>query len=665
MNTSVIPASELASFMQLPAAVQADIEAWQDALSSVTKPIKLSLQAIAARFGVSCKTARRKYDEWRKGRNGAPPRHWRSLVNLCKVREESTQSPDFVEYWKGLCESNGRKCAPAYRQFVREFKEGKLIPGIDPAISRKQIPAGYSYDNLMRYRPTDFELEAARIGRSAAAACRPKLFTSRKDLAVGRGILFDDMWHDMKICMVGQRRSLRLLQLHAHDLFSACQFARGLKPRIEEPDGTRVNLHESEMLFLVAHVLTEFGFHPDGTVLFVEHGTAAIHDDLEKLLFDLSNGKITVERSGIEGYSSFAGQYAGRSKGNFRLKAALESLGNLIHNETANLIQFPGQTGSNSRLNLPEELHGRDRHFDTLQRAIIAMITDGVATAERVAMLRMPFVEFNQARWMIEELMERINRRSDHDLEGWLEAGLTTMDMDIPGIGLMPAQSYLALPPEKQAAVSAIATPVPRKMSPREVCDAGRRRLIRFRPEQSARVLHSITGREVIVGSDHLIEFEDQTISPSPLRYLAHHWSPGEKFTAVVNPMSPNVAHLFDARGAWLGIVQAWQTVSQLDAEALHRQMGEAARIEKQLLAPLAKRGAQITRQREADARHNAAVLDTSKPLTAGEKASAKFIKRESAAAADDILSPTSPNDSEKFESVADELLNAISKPQP
>lgn len=652
MNTSLIPSSELAQFMQLPADVRGDVQAWLNELFSVTKPIQRSLASVAARMGVSLKTARRKYDEWRKGRNGYPPRHWRCLVNLAKAPEcpQSALSPEFIEYWKSLCERNGRKCAPAYREFVRQFKSGVLVPGIDPTLPRHQIPAGYSYDNLNRHKPTKFEMTAARIGRSAAAVFRPKLFTTRREMAVGQRYIFDDMWHDFKIGMVGQRRSLRLLQLHAHDLFAACQFARGLKPRIENPDGTSVGLRENEMLFLVSHVLSEFGFHPDGVVLLVEHGTAAIREDLERVLFDLSNGKIVVDRSGIEGASAFAGQYAGRGKGNFRFKAALESLGNLIHNETANMLQFPGQTGSNSRLNLPEELHGRDRHFDALQKAMVTL------PPERAAMLRMPFLEFNQARWLIEEVMERINQRTDHELEGWLESGLTTMDMDIPGIGLMPAQTYLGLAPDKQAALAAIANPVPRKMSPREVFDAGRRHLVRLRPEQTARLLldqsrdrEGAGTREVIVGSDHLIEFEDQNISPSPLRYLAHHWSPGDKFTIVVNPMSPQTAHLFDARGRWIGVVDAWQTVSPLDIEGLHRQMGRAAKIENQLLAPLATRGAEITRQRLADAEHNAAVLNTRTPITPDEKAAAKFVRHQGEAAAEDILAGTSPNDSERL----------------
>ena len=601
-TTSLIPTSDLAAFLQLPDEVQADVELWLRYLDGVTKPIQKSLADVAARMGVSAKTARWKYDKWRAAPAG---QKWRALVNKSKVPEDRGLDREFIAYWHALCQQNGRKCAPAYRELVRQFKRGDMIPGIDATVDRRQLPPGFSYDNLNKHRPTKFELAAARIGRSAAAEFRPKIFTSRVGLAVGQYIIFDDLWHDFKVMTLGggQKRPMRLLQLHAHDLFSACQFARGIKPRLEDDTGKSVGLNLNEMLFLVANVLEEYGYHPDGCVLMVEHGTAALAEWIEKMLFDLSNGRITVDRSGLEGAAAFAGQYGGASKGNFRFKAALESSHNLIHNETANLIQFPGQTGSNSRVNKPEELHGRERQAEALIKAMAAL------PADRAAMFKFPVLEVNAAKWALEAVQERINQRPDHALEGWLEAGLTTMDFDLPDIGIISAQKFLSLPADRQAVIQAVATPVPRLMSPREVFDAGRSRLVRLRPEHTALLLRDVAGREVTVGKDHLIAFEDETISPSPLRYLAHHFAPGDKFTAVVNPMSPHTAHLFDARGGWTGVVTAWQTVRRDDVEGLARQMGAARKVEAELLAPVAAAGARITRQRLEDSQANAGVL--------------------------------------------------------
>jgi hypothetical protein len=115
-------------------------------------------------------------------------------------------------------------------------------------------------------------------------------------------------------------------------------------------------------------------------------------------------------------------------------------------------------------------------------------------------------------------------------------------------------------------------------------------------------------GREVVV-RDHAISFIDQEISPSPLRYLAHHFRDGEKFGCVVNPFCPQTAHLFDAQGRWIGQVQQLGVVSRLDTEGLHEAMGRARRVEAELLEPIARRGAVLTKQRLDDARHNAGVL--------------------------------------------------------
>lgn len=590
--------TDLTDFLLLPETVRTEVESWHSRFQTqITPPIQRALEGIAQSMGSTYSTARRKYDAWRKS-------GWRGLINRSKVRETGgALNPEFIDFWKKLCEQNGRKCYPAYREFVRRFKSGDPIPGLEPNVPRGSLPLGFSYDNLMRHAPTKFELTASRIGRSAAAPFRPKLLTTRVGLHVGQYLVFDDLWHDFKVVSMAQRRAMRLLQLHAHDLFSGCQFARGLKARMEDPEtGKSVNLNQDEMLFLVAHVLSAFGYYREGCVLMVEHGTAAIPEWLEKLLFDLTNGLVTVDRSGIEGASSFAGQYAGRGKGNFRFKAALESLGNLIHNETANLLNVPGQTGSNSRINAPEELAGREKHNDALALAIVDLAKSHSPLASK---LRLPFLEVNYAKWVVEEIMERINQRTVHDLEGWEQCGLTTFDFQIPGLPLIPSSAYENLPADHKARIDAVSEPVPRKMSPREVFDAGRSDLVRFRPEQTAYLLKDRHGREVSVGNDYMITFEDSAISPEPLRYKAHHFPPGEKFLAVVNPWAPEDLHLFDVRGRWVGQVETWQRIRRDDVAALHRQMGESAKVEKELLAPLAARGAELTAKRLEDSRHN------------------------------------------------------------
>lgn len=593
----LVPQHDLVDFLRLPERIRKEVEAWHEEFSRLVPPIQKNLAAIARRMGTGDKTARNKYDRWRRARGD-----YRALIDRRSVGERATLNRQFVEYWRGLCEANKRKINPAYRELIRQFRAGFVIPGIPPGIPRHTIPRGYSLDNLRRFAPTPFELAATRIGRGAAAAFRPLVFTTRVGMEVGQRYLIDDVWHDFKVVVLGQRGARRLLQLHALDLFSGCQFARGMKPRIEDPEtGRSVGLNEGEAVFLCAHMLETFGYHPSGTVIMGELGTATLNDQVVEMLQKLSGGIVTFDASGAQSASAFGGQYCGRSKGNFRFKAALESFHNLLHNETANALEFPGQTGSNSRLNAPEELHGRERHVDLLCRVMQGL------PARIQNELRLPMLEAHKAMMLVDEISERINQRTDHELEGWLEAGLTTVDFELAG-AVLNGSVVLQMDAVKRAAVEAAATPIARKLSPREVFDAGRGRLLRFRPEQTAMLLSACQTRTVRV-RNHILEFEDQSISPGPLRFLAHHFRDGDEFSVVVNPFSPDTAHLFDAQNRWLGSVNAWQTVSRLDVDALHAQMGAAAAVERQLLQPIARRGAEFTAQRRDISQHNAKVM--------------------------------------------------------
>ncbi len=108
------------------------------------------------------------------------------------------------------------------------------------------------------------------------------------------------------------------------------------------------------------------------------------------------------------------------------------------------------------------------------------------------------------------------------------------------------------------------------------------------------------------------------------MRYLAHHFAVGDEFQAVVNPWSLNTLNLFDAQLRWIGVVDAWQTISQADIAGLHEQMGRAAKIETELLAPIAARGAAMTRKRTADAKHNAGVIQSDLDASAQSAAEAR-----------------------------------------
>ena len=219
---------------------------------------------------------------------------------------------------------------------------------------------------------------------------------------VGSHYLFDDLWHDLYCNNLDTLQAGRPLEFHALDLFTANKFAWGTKIRLERQDGTMEGLNEREMRLLLAYMLRCHGYSLRGTALVVEHGTAAIRSDVEAMLYDLTGGLITVERGSIKksGLATAAHQYAGRTKGNFRIKAALESYGNLIHNETAFLL---GQTGMDVAYR-PEQTHGLLKENDALLTAISQL------HPEQIELLRLPLLTIQQLPYAASFEVPRLRR---------------------------------------------------------------------------------------------------------------------------------------------------------------------------------------------------------------------------------------------------------------
>jgi hypothetical protein len=134
------------------------------------------------------------------------------------------------------------------------------------------------------------------------------------------------------------------------DVASAYKCAYGVKAEIINDDGTRERLKEREMLYLAAYALTAIGYRTQGTTWIVEHGTAAIREELRKTIRSLTRDAISFATSGILGEQVHGGMWPGKGEGVPGLKAHLESSFNLVHNVSAAL---PAQTGSNHRSDLP------------------------------------------------------------------------------------------------------------------------------------------------------------------------------------------------------------------------------------------------------------------------------------------------------------------------
>ncbi len=559
----------------------AEIYAWADDLAPIAEirsGIGAALAQVAAQRGVPAKTVRKKYDAFRAhGLAGLINR--RSAPQLWETEKEIGLSEGDQELVKQWCEVYQRKCETALRGLLRAWREqrigeeqqqrGLAVPETaTPLNPLTGYPRGWSLRNLMRYAPSEYELKAARIGRTAAAAHRPLVYTTRAHLYPGQYFLFDDMWHDHEVVDLDQRRRGRPLEFHALDLSSACKIAWGNRTRVLRADGTHEGLKGGDFRFLLASIFSHTGYHRDGTTCVVELGTAAVPETIQRLLYDATGGLIRFNTGGMTGAAAHAGQYPGRGKGNFKFKAALESAGNLIHNEMAYLA---GQTGMD-RQHAPEEQHGRQRHTDALLCAFSQL------PAGSLDCLQWDYCTIVQFRRLCEQVYAQINGRTEHDLEGWDERWVPSTN------GRM------------------------RRMSPREVWLPGRRALVPLDVATTALLVGHELGKERTTRSG-MIELHDGELSGDVLRFDATALPDREKFLTVLNPFDAGRLFCFDARGAFVAALERINKPCRSDVEAVQREMGRAAKQEAALLAPLRQRHLAEAREKTARHTHNAGVL--------------------------------------------------------
>ncbi|MCA1659010.1 MAG: hypothetical protein LC642_00490, partial [Verrucomicrobiaceae bacterium] len=372
------------------------------------------LAKIAAKFGVSHKTAIKKFYRFqRQGLAGLVDRR-AAGSDFWESGKEARLSVADQETLRTYCESNQRGNEAAIRKMREDWLVGKITTDA-PLDVETGYPRGWSERTLARYAPNELERAAARQGRSATDSKRSLVYTTRRYLYVGQYYLFDDIWHDHYVRLLDTRQTGRPLEFHGLDLASAYKMCWGMRLRREVPDGKGGTKMESlkveDFRFLLAGFLLSHGYNPRGTTIVVEHATTAIDEKTERILSIASNGAIKVERGGMQGAAVHAGQYAGRSKGNFRIKAPLESLGNPIHNEMGFLA---GQAGKD-RQHAPEQLHGLLKHNDALLWAMDQL------PPERLQWIQWDLCTLQQFQIVAAEIYARLNARTKHRLEGWDE----------------------------------------------------------------------------------------------------------------------------------------------------------------------------------------------------------------------------------------------------
>lgn len=613
----------------------------------------------AGQRGFSAESLLRKYyrylatNDWRDvlDRAKAGPAFWDS-------RERVGLPPAFVEFWKSLCERNQRKTAPARRELINRIWrthwgispatgqkiEYKKIPGYDTWPEADPLvgyPLGWSQANLNRYAPTKFELAAARQGRESAAQYRRKVYTTRHGLRVGQFFVFDDQEYDTKVNFPNSPRAMRPVGLNVLDIFSAHCCAWGVKPVLIDDDGTKKKGLQQYMPWLAVHVLCNIGYLVNGPVtnFIIEAGSATLNDEFIGRLLFVTNDRVEVHKGRSKNTPSFPGLFEGAHKGNPRFKAHIESFFNLVRNDFAAL---PGAVGMN-RDHCPAELAGRDRYNEKLIKAAQSL------SPERAALLRRPFLDFNQFVQIAAELYNDINNRTDHNLEGWPQCGHLMQEM-IVALGdrhaALTEREWDALPRDKQNALRDHVHARSRYLSPQEVFNRGAAGLQKLPYASVPVLLGPDYGVERKVDGGY-ISFHDQDLDSADFLFPCQ-LGEGQKFMTYQIPFAPDVLILADAKGAFVGTLPRQETPNRAEADKIAAQIKYAAQVEAELLTPSRIRATPLAKAKLENHQINARVL-LGQPVTDAELAAAADlrarVKKVTASDVDAMVGIVAPRD--------------------
>lgn len=620
----------------LPAKARRQLDYWRDllrpAMQQKARGVEATLKQIAKAAGQPFRTVRNRYYRWRRDgvmglidKSVAGRRFW--VRRARPIAPEVSLSRGLQDLWRALCEENKRRSKPEYKKLVAMWSKRDpriaAIPEYADFPGWPALPPGWSYPNLMRYGPSRFDSTVSRVGPFAAKKHRPTVFTTRAGLYVGSHLMLDDKWHDFFVNSFADKQAGRPLELYTFDLFSARKCRWGVRVRTKRPDGTYAGVPEEMTRWALASHLFQDGYSPRGTEIVAEHGTAAVADRIAEVLYNCTNGKITLSEAGMTGDPVLLGHYPGLRRGNPNHKAALESNNSREHNAFGSL---PGQTG-NSVTNRPEQLDGQ------LDNNAMLLAAYQQLPAETAALLEFSLLELNQFMSVADQTYAILERDRDHELEGWIESGNVTQLLEIGGKEILE----IHLTPEQRAALpvmleSGFVQARPVRMSRREVWDRGASELLHLPGWGICEILGDDLARESTV-LDGMFELQDQQIGPATYRYTSRvidsmgrqqELRDGEKYQVFINPFALGTLFVRDAKGRYVGECRQIHAPCRGDLDAVKRAMGEAVKREHELLVPINARHDRENREKLRRHQANAAAMDDSTPAARAPSAAQK-----------------------------------------
>lgn len=570
----------------LSAPLRTEIQDWLEALyPPPEKGITAWLTEVGESMGKSYATARRNYDALK-----ASGWSWKVLLDCRKTTADAvildgTGSQVFRAYLVTQVGRFKRKNVPAFRKLRDDWRRREgIIPGYEGFPGWPNMPIGWTDRNLARIVKAETNrarLASLRIGTSSKTnEFLPTVRTTRVGLHHGQVIQVDDVRHDNWVTLGKSGKYVRVNELGALDLLSAHRFQWGCKPRRRRADKSYEDINGSDMRLFTAGLFHRWGYSPQGTMIMSEHATAKVDERIAKILYDATGGLIRVDYQPIEGkQAALTGFWNGTEGGNFRAKACLESLHNLIHNDLSALLM---QTGSpSSGLKGPVTTDRIIAYAESIMREVLKKCP------ARAHLLKLPGIDYHMQfiPFLMDYYHHGLAMRTDHEMEGWERLNYVVTEYTaLPGSGQWMSQAeFLKLPEPSQLIIGNAVRNDPqswskrRNLSPLEVWNQ-RPKFLPIPPVTICDIIGEDMAREVTVRNG-FAEFEDQELSPDALIYTARYVTGpnrgreiphGEKIKLFANPFEDGSAFVIDAQGRYLGQLPLYKRFCAVNAAAFH-----------------------------------------------------------------------------------------------
>ena len=354
---------------------------------------------------------------------------WRSLVRAYHVNK-SPLPPAFLEFWRALCEQNGRSIIQAKERLYGLWFAGKPIPGYgtwvdwwhatrpmeDAPTVCPGVPEGWSKTTLYEVGPTKIERRWATRGLAAVRPLLPSQIRDTSRLLPLQLVTMDDFECDQLTYAQNPRtrtwHTVKVTGIAVMDVATRRVIALLMKPRFTDEEGKREGITRTEVRLLFYQVLRDYGVPKHGMTWLVENAAAAITTELEMTTRNLFGGRVQITRTGLIHDKTFANGFIERG-GKPQQKGWIESRFNLLHNAAGDL---PGQKGANYLVKPGDH----EAMVQYTERLIGQGRDDAQLTDAQIARLRLPFKSADELiACYMSEIFPRLDRRVEHKMQGF------------------------------------------------------------------------------------------------------------------------------------------------------------------------------------------------------------------------------------------------------